>query len=215
MTIKYFISGGSRFGEPTVLNKYGFEQAEDMASCDFVVFTGGADINPALYGEMAHHTTYYTNARDTREIADYRQAIDLGKAFLGICRGAQLLNVLAGGKLYQDIGHPSVHEIVTDTGERFLSNSVHHQMMRPGPGAIIKAWAQNLSKGHFYMREDGLEGNDPDVEQEPEIVVYPERRMVLVQGHPEFSHSDPALHTFRQFVFNLVKEQQNACAINA
>lgn len=203
---KFFIVGGSRYGEPRVLANYGYEQVHVMADADFVVFTGGADINPALYGEKPHHTVYFNATRDTLEVAEYKRATGLGKALLGICRGAQLLNVMAGGSLYQDISHPSYHEVVTDTGERFMSNSVHHQMLRVGKGAIIKAWSENLSPNHFFM-----DGNEEvfhvDVEQEPEVVIYPEHRMVLVQGHPEFGHTEAGLETFRQFVFNLLNEE--------
>ena len=79
-------------------------------------------------------------------------------------------------------------------------------MMRVTEGAIIKAWAENLSKDHHLYMKDGKEANDKVVEKEPEIVIYPEHRMVLVQGHPEFSATDPELHTFRQYVFDLIKE---------
>lgn len=206
MSKKYFIVGGSRYGEPRVLANYGYEQVYVMADADFVVFTGGADINPALYGEKSHHTVYFNQARDDHEVAEYIRATSLGKALLGICRGAQLLNVMAGGALYQDISHPSYHEIVTDSGERFMSNSVHHQMLRVAEGAIIKAWAENLSPNHFYMDGD-LEAFNVYVEKEPEVVIYPHYRMVLVQGHPEFGHTEPGLETFRQFVFNLLNEE--------
>lgn len=205
MNSTYYISGGQRYGESRVLNAYGFTPVDTMEEADFVVFTGGADINPSIYGEEAHPFTYFHEARDARELADYKKAKELNKALLGICRGAQLLNCLAGGTLFQDISHPGFHEIVTDEGERFMSNSVHHQMMRVGEGAIIKAWAENLSKHHEFMVQ-GQVVNISDVEKEPEIVVYPEHRMVLVQGHPEFNHTDVELARFREFVFNLVKE---------
>lgn len=205
MNSKFYVSGGNRYGEVYVLKKYGFTPVETMEEADFVVFTGGADINPAIYGEDVHPTTYFTEARDRREIADYHHAKVLGKAFLGICRGAQLLNCMAGGALFQHIEHPGFHDIITEEGEVFLSNSVHHQMLRVGDGAIIKAWAQNLSPTHEHMSNGQVVRID-DVEKEPEVVVYPEHRMVLVQGHPEFNADEPELARFREFVFNLVKE---------
>lgn len=205
MNNKFYIVGGSRYGEPHVLTAYGFERVDEMADADFVVFTGGEDINPKIYDEEPHHSVWFNPHRDAEEIKAYHQALGMGKAFLGICRGAQFLNCMAGGTLYQDIQHPGFHELVTDEGDRFLSNSVHHQMMRVGEGAIIKAWAENLSPHHEFMA-NGQVVNITDEEKEPEIVIYPDRRMVLVQGHPEFNATDPELHNFRQFVFNLVKE---------
>lgn len=205
MSKKFFISGGSRFGEERVLAAAGFIRVQTMEEADFVVFTGGADINPAIYGEKPHPQTHFTPRRDEDEISDYKKAVGLGKAFLGICRGAQLLNCLVGGSLFQHISHPSFHEVVTDEGERFMSNSVHHQMLRVADGAIIKAWAEDLSKMHEHIIE-GQIVNVENVDREPEIVIYPAHRMVLVQGHPEFGSTDPELARFREFVFNLVKE---------
>lgn len=200
----FFISGGSRFGEQRVFTAYGFTEVSLMDGADIVVFTGGADINPEIYGEKPHPYTSYMPSRDAREIADYRLAKAKGKAILGICRGAQLMNCMVGGTLFQHINHPSFHEIVTDEGERFMSNSVHHQMLRVGPGAIIKAWAEDLSNVHEYM-EGGHIVNVENVEKEPEIVIYPEHRMVLVQGHPEFNSTDVELSRFREFVFQLLE----------
>lgn len=204
--MKFYIVGGDRYGESSVLTRYGFEQVSLIEACDFVVFTGGADINPAIYGEKPHRSVYFNEDRDRYEMNAYHVSKGLKKAFLGICRGAQLLNCLVGGKLYQDIGHPGYHELVTDEGQRFPSNSVHHQMLRVAEGAIIKAWTENLSDGHHLWMKDGVEANDEVVEKEPEIVIYPEHRMVLVQGHPEFDSSNPRLHTFRQYVFDLIKQ---------
>lgn len=205
MSKSFYISGGNRYGESFVLQRAGFIPALSLEAADIVVFTGGADINPAIYGETAHPTTYFGDERDQREIADYKKAVEQGKAMLGICRGAQLLNCLAGGSLFQHIQHPGFHEIVTDEGERFMSNSVHHQMLRVGEGAIIKAWAEDLSPFHEHML-DGQIVNVEHVAREPEIVIYPERRMVLVQGHPEFNANDEELTRFREFVFNLLLE---------
>lgn len=201
----FYIVGGNRYGEVFVLTKYGFTQVDSMEEADFVVFTGGQDINPAIYGEVPHPHTGYSSTRDKSEIAAYNKAKELNKAFLGICRGAQLLNCLVGGSLFQHINHPSYHEIVTDDGERFMSNSIHHQMLRVTEGAIIKAWAENLSNTHQHMVE-GQIVDVKNVEREPEIVIYPEHRMVLVQGHPEFYVDDPELERFRQYTLNLVKE---------
>lgn len=207
--MKFFIVGGNRYGERSILIDYGFLPVPTMEEADLVVFTGGQDINPALYGEEAHRSVYFTQERDDYEVEAFKRATALKKAFLGICRGAQLLNVLVGGKLYQDIAHPAYHELTTFDGQKFLSNSVHHQMLRPTKDAIIAAWTESLSPYHRFM-EAGEEQNDVTVEQEPEIVVYQKQRMVLVQGHPEFDYGDDELHPFREFVFNLVKEQVNA-----
>lgn len=203
---KAFIVLGNRFGEKQVLQAYGFSVVETMEDADFVVFTGGEDINPALYGEAVHRSVYFNNRRDEAEIRAYEQAVTLKKPMLGICRGAQLLNVVVGGSLYQDVNHHSGgHAILNDEGESFYTTSVHHQMMRTTDEAIIKAWATGQSTRRRYMGNGDQEVEEQGDHDDPEIVLYPKHRMLLVQGHPEFSASDPIYEQFRQYVFKLLK----------
>jgi putative glutamine amidotransferase len=75
-----------------------------MDRVDALVLTGGADINPALYGERPHPMLgQLSDIRDQWEIALVRAAQRRGIPTLGICRGAQLLNVALGGTLLQDL----------------------------------------------------------------------------------------------------------------
>lgn len=201
---KAYIVGGDRFGETGVLGQFNISVVENMRDADFVVFTGGEDINPELYGEAPHPYTHFSKRRDDFEIASYHQARKLEKPMLGICRGAQLLNVLAGGSLFQHVNNHSGHHLITtDTGETFFTTSVHHQMMRPTKDAEIKAWAEQRASIHEHVNEAG-EVVDVPQDRDPEIVVYRDQKMVLVQGHPEFSQTDPKLQDFRNYVFNLV-----------
>jgi putative glutamine amidotransferase len=79
-----------------------------MDRVDALVLTGGADINPAAYGETPHPMLgQLSDIRDRWEIALVRAAQRRGIPTLGICRGAQLLNVALGGTLLQDL--PSQH----------------------------------------------------------------------------------------------------------
>lgn len=71
---------------------------------DGVLLTGGADIDPAFYGEARHPTTQDSEpGRDEFEIDLARRAMDADVPLLAICRGVQVLNVAAGGSLIQDI----------------------------------------------------------------------------------------------------------------
>jgi putative glutamine amidotransferase len=71
---------------------------------DGVVLPGGGDVDPRLYGEAPGPTLYDVNAEQDRlDIAVARRALDAGTPVLGICRGHQLLNVLYGGTLVQDM----------------------------------------------------------------------------------------------------------------
>ena len=73
-------------------------------SLDGVFLPGGADIDPVSYGEAPHPLCDKTDReRDRVELALARWALADGKPVLGVCRGMQLINVAAGGTLYQDI----------------------------------------------------------------------------------------------------------------
>ena len=85
--------------------------AEDAAKflefCDGILFAGGDDVDPKHYGEeIAFDNVETTPLRDDFELALADLLKKTDKPILGICRGAQLLNVAFGGSLYQHIdGH--------------------------------------------------------------------------------------------------------------
>lgn len=114
---------------------------------DGLVIGGGDDIANDLYSATAAYDTGADRARDAFELAAIAYARDTGRPVLGICRGAQLLNVAAGGSLYDDItplrratsnranplpckpvaikSHSRLAEIVGT--RRIRVNSLHHQ----------------------------------------------------------------------------------------
>ena len=138
-----------------------------MERLDGLVLTGGADINPALYGERAHPKLgQVSDIRDSWEIALVRAAQLQNKPILAICRGIQILNVALGGTLLQDLPsqHPSdinhdpdrprdsrTHPIDLATESRLgralgvthlTVNSVHHQAIaRVAPELRVVATA--------------------------------------------------------------------------
>jgi len=119
-----------------------------LLDADLVIFTGGEDINPTLYGEE-NRWSAFNNSRDYAERFVFEQCVQFNKKMLGVCRGHQLLNALTGGLLAQDLlrdlgvthsgGHafdwvaPEESWIVPQTFRRV--NSMHHQaVIRPGTG---------------------------------------------------------------------------------
>ncbi len=82
-----------------------------VAMCDGLLFTGGDDISPALYGEEACAECGEANPlRDELERVVFDYALAHDTPMLGICRGIQLFNALLGGTLYQDL--PSQRGVV-------------------------------------------------------------------------------------------------------
>ena len=75
------------------------------APIDGLLIGGGDDIATDLYGASAAYDNTADRARDAFELAGIQQALAQNKPILGICRGAQLINVAAGGTLYSDISN--------------------------------------------------------------------------------------------------------------
>ena len=149
------------------------ERADTVARfvtlCDGFFFTGGVDIHPSRYGQAVSPACGDVQAlRDTLEFAVWEQVLPTGKPILGVCRGAQLINVALGGTLYQDvpterpsdIAHRQTegkfeysHDvvIVEDTPlhrlcgqSRMRGNSFHHQAIRTlGQGLEVMAHAED------------------------------------------------------------------------
>ena len=113
---------------------------------DLIIFSGGEDINPQVYGEK----NLYSNYNDERDKIEtyifnlfYREGAFGNAKALGICRGHQLINVLLGGHLLQDItfqlgrgySHFSEHELeimkskslINHILKKDMVNSIHHQ----------------------------------------------------------------------------------------
>lgn len=93
-------------GEPVLLPlvKNQEEAKEQLAKVDVLVMTGGEDVNPKLYGQEPDPNLEDVNdERDTSDMALLKEAIEEDMPVLCTCRGAQVLNVLQGGTLVQDI----------------------------------------------------------------------------------------------------------------
>lgn len=164
-------------------------QLVNLDDARLVVFTGGADINPALYGEPKHPLTNYQEKRDFFEIQIFRKAREKNIPCFGICRGAQFLCAMAGGKLNQHSpNHHWRHELVTNDGREFITNSSHHQVQLPPASAILAAWTFS-----------------PNGKKEAEAVEYPNINAAGVQFHPEAMNTeDEAFMYTREMIEKLL-----------
>lgn len=160
-----------------------------------LVLTGGQDVDPDLFGQTPHIRLGQVNpVRDRFDIALAREALRRGLPVLGICRGAQVLNVAAGGGLVQDIAScvPGAHLhdvraprdwpthwvnigagtlLYRITGERRLKvNSFHHQAC--GPVASGFAPCAVADDGVVEAIEHAGEGFALGVQWHPECMYH-------------------------------------------
>jgi carbamoylphosphate synthase small subunit len=163
---------------------------------DAVVFTGGADVTPFLYGEHALRCTNNDPARDMREIKVFKR-LDRDVPKIGICRGGQFLNVMCGGTMWQDVdGHAcGPHDLIDlMTGHVVRVTSTHHQMMVPGDAAVEVAGAcqstYKQSEAGKYSYVKVAQPTKKDC-RDTEVLYYPEDKTLCFQPHPEYEgHPD-------------------------
>ena len=110
---------------------------------DAVFLPGGADIDPATYGADPHPLCDRTDReRDRVEVALARWALEDEKPVLGVCRGMQLINVAAGGSLYQDLAEelPGAikHDYFPFRGEHFSRDFLAHDVDVAGGTRLAK-----------------------------------------------------------------------------
>lgn len=192
---------------------------ELLPRLDGLLLIGGEDVDPRLYGQRPQKALALVNpVRDCFESALLRQALQNELPILGICRGLQLINVICGGTLHQDLPVPQAglgahafwqypkgaysHDVHLQPGtylqklyqkDRIGVNSFHHQGIdRLGKGLMVAARA-----------EDGLveavEGTGPGF-------------LLAVQWHPETmtEYHDEHLVLFAALTDAAVKASQKA-----
>nr|HMN30044.1 gamma-glutamyl-gamma-aminobutyrate hydrolase family protein [Caldilineaceae bacterium] len=137
-----------------------------LAHLDGLILAGGGDLDPALYDGRHHETIYMLDAeRDGSELELVRRVVDNDLPTLGICRGAQVINVALGGTLVEhlpdevgdDVQHrlpprrPARHTVAIQPNSQLAAilathqiepASWHHQAIRrPAPGLTVVAQA--------------------------------------------------------------------------
>ena len=165
-----------------------------LESCDGFMMTGGHDIAPEIYGaERSELCEIVSDLRDTMDIYVLKNAVEMDKPVMGICRGLQLMNAVYGGTLYQDIStlNPSDtphrmkppydvprHEVSIVEGsplhklidcETLGVNSLHHQAID-----VLSPEFESMA-----VAPDGI----------VEAIYMPGKKFVwAVQWHPEFAY---------------------------
>ena len=188
-----------------------FAESQDISyslkGVDAVVFWGGQDIHPSLYGAPASRRSQAYDKPSQRDVFEWRAMkwCILNKIpMIGVCRGAQMLCAAAGGYLVQHvIGHNSGgHSIITSDGVVFNTTSAHHQMMYPFDVNHVMLAHSSMKLSNTYM--DGMDKEiNMEGKPEPEVVWFPDIRGLAIQGHPEWVKPDS---DFAKYCNDMVRE---------
>lgn len=211
---RYFEGVQRAGGKPIPLDETSSteERRRAFAAMDGLLLSGGADLDPALYGEAPHPTTAVEPGRDALELEAWRAARERNVPVLGICRGFQAINVFSGGTLLQDVeGHTSPaypapeahsHALRLDPSCRLARilgseepaaeldvNTYHHQAVRPS----------DLAPG---LRPAGVSPHDDGELVEALEAANPEAWIIGLQSHPERTEFTPPIfeRLWRAFV---------------
>ncbi len=176
---------------------------ELTSAYDGLVLCGGNDITPIYYGEEINGAVEIDEARDRAEIALAKAFIAQKKPILGICRGSQILNVVFGGSLYQDIEEASIHKSVEKMydlmheakaekgsvfyqlyGEEFIVNSVHHQAVKTlGEGLKVTLTAGKIIEGFEHTKLPII-----GIQSHPEQMCYERKKEIGIDGAKLFEY---------------------------
>ena len=160
---------------------------------DGLLLTGGKDVDPAVYGQQPHPSTDQpSQQRDAWEFALLRAALQRQLPVLGICRGAQVLNVALGGTLHQHLP-----DVIGHGGHRAGNAEFSTLSVRAVPGTRLAELVGESVDVRCYHHQaiaelgDGLVVSGWDADGVIEALELPGNGFVVaVQWHPEESLDD-------------------------
>lgn len=166
----------------------GWSLSADPSEANLICFSGGEDVSPMLYNEVRSAHTNCNPIRDEKCSNIFYEHYG-NIPMVGICRGAQYLNVMSGGSMIQHIeSHIGSHNsILVETGEIIEVTSTHHQMMNPDRTQCEVL----LVASEFYEDDEDIEA-----------VYYEETNSLCYQPHPEYVDED---HPCRKLFFELIE----------
>ena len=180
--------------------------SSEFTDIDGLLLTGGPDIDPVHYNETEHETADVDRDRDKLELRVFEWAMEKDIPVFGVCRGIQVMNVVIGGSLYQDIPSQFTdhlkHKRMEDTDD-----SWHHIKIQPDSllNQITKEDTAEVNSRHHQALKVIGDGFVVTAQSEDGIIEAIEDKskkfMLGVQYHPErmFEGSDLKAHAAKLF----------------
>lgn len=185
---------------------------DNIEDANIVIFTGGEDVDPSLYGCKRHPSTYSNLARDLEEKKEFEK-VQPDQLVVGVCRGSQFICVMNGGKLIQNVTRHAIRDThpIVELGKNkvYEITSTHHQMQYPFE-LPIDNWTGLFAA--IDIHSDRYEGDGIQFPPyEPEIVLYHKPnspKCLAIQGHPEYMRSEsPIVIRLNEIINNLLTNE--------
>jgi putative glutamine amidotransferase len=183
-----YVRAVTRAGGVPLLVPPGAAYEETLDSVDGLIFSGGSDLDPELYGEQAHpETDGWVRERDDFELGLMQAALARDVPLLAICRGSQVLNVALGGGLEQHVPDRVQTNVHKETPGVFADHDV---TVLPGTRLASILGDRNDVKSHHHQGYGELGTGLREAAHAPDGTVEaledPTRRFTLgVLWHPE------------------------------
>jgi len=182
-----------------------------LSGIDGLILQGGNDIEPNLYNQQNYHSRGITLFRDVFEYSLIKIAVEQKIPIFGICRGMQLINIIFGGTLHQDlpISEWQKHNFTADreyAAQSIIADkSKHHKVSLSTSGVLQPAlqkteiWVNSLHHQGIDVLANNLTVEALSDDRLVEAISSLENKIIGVQWHPEL---DPYEANYKQ-VFSL------------
>lgn len=183
-----YVRAVEQAGGSPLLVPPGADTEATLAAVDGLVFSGGSDLDPELYGDDAHpETAGIVRERDEFELELMRAALECDVPMLAICRGSQVLNVALGGGIEQHVPDRIGSDTHKETPGVFAEHDVE---VVPGTRLGSLLGARHDVKSHHHQGFGELGAGLREAARAPdgtiEALEDPSRRFTLgVLWHPE------------------------------
>lgn len=177
--------------------------------CDGIILTGGQDIHPMFYNEEMDKNIANVNKEvDEYQIKITKLALEKDIPILGICRGIQLLNVVCGGSLYQDINN--YNKNVLKHSQDAKRYEVAHKIKIEKDSILYKLYQDELWVNSYHHQSINILGKNLKITAKSsdgivEAVEHIDKKFVMgVQWHPEMmSHKNENMNLLiKEFIKN-------------
>lgn len=165
------------------------ETVFDATKCDALLLTGGGDIDPILYGQKNTDSYDIDHDKDIAEINLVKHFYNTNKAIIGICKGMQIINIVFGGTIIQDIKNKNIHSRNGEDKEKI------HYIKTNGNNFLCDLYGKKFAVNSSHHQAIGKLSSEFDIvatseDNITEAIKHKNKAIYAFQFHPERMTSD-------------------------